>query len=90
VSLPIQKSAAKTITADSKISSQKLCRCCLEINSDDGVIFGFTSFFHWVFTLVYGFNPLTPLDLFPSPVDERVSFDGNRKAHVVKDLHTKV
>jgi hypothetical protein len=39
---------------------------------------------------VYGFYHLTPLDLFPSPVDERVSFDGNRKSHVVKDLHTKV
>ena len=35
---------------------------------------------------MYGFNPLTSLDLFSSPVDERVSFDGNRKAHVVKDL----
>jgi hypothetical protein len=27
--------------------------------------------------IVYGFNPLTPLDLIPLPVDERVSLDGN-------------
>lgn len=38
---------------------------------------------------MYGFNPLTPLDLLHLPVDERVSFDGNWKAQVVKILHTK-
>jgi hypothetical protein len=38
---------------------------------------------------VYGFNPLTPLDLIPLPFDERVSLDGNQKAQVVKDLHAK-
>jgi hypothetical protein len=27
--------------------------------------------------IVYGFNPLTPLDLIPLPVDERISLDGN-------------
>ena len=32
--------------------------------------------------IVYGFNPLTPLDLIPLPVDERVSLDGNRKAQI--------
>ena len=31
------------------------------------------------FEIVYGFNPLTPLDLIPLPVDERVSLDGNKK-----------
>jgi hypothetical protein len=31
------------------------------------------------FEIVYGFNPLTPMDLIPLPVDERVSLDGNRK-----------
>jgi len=40
--------------------------------------------------LVYGFNPLTPLDLIPLSIDERVSLDGNKKAHVVKDLHAKI
>jgi hypothetical protein len=39
---------------------------------------------------VYGFNPLTPLDLILLPIDERVSLDGNKKAQVVKDLHTKI
>jgi phage-related protein len=39
---------------------------------------------------MYGFNHLTPLDLLYLPVDKRVSFDGNRRAQVVKNLHTKV
>jgi hypothetical protein len=42
------------------------------------------------FEIVYGFNPLTPLDLIPFPVDERVSLDGNQKAQVVKDLYAKI
>jgi hypothetical protein len=42
------------------------------------------------FEIVYGFNPLTPLDLIPLPVDERVSLDANQKAQVVKDLHAKI
>jgi hypothetical protein len=36
------------------------------------------------FEIVYGFNPLTSIDLIYLPVDERVSLDGNRKAHMVK------
>jgi hypothetical protein len=36
------------------------------------------------FKIVYGFNPLTLLDLLSLLVDERVSFDGNRKVLVVK------
>jgi hypothetical protein len=42
------------------------------------------------FEIVYGFNPLTPLDLIPLSIDEMVSLDGNRKAQVVKDLHAKI
>jgi hypothetical protein len=42
------------------------------------------------FEIVYGFNPLTPLDLIPLPINERVSLDGNQKAQVVKDLHVKI
>jgi hypothetical protein len=42
------------------------------------------------FEIIYGFNPLTPLDLIPLPIDERVSLDGNQKAQVVKDLHAKI
>ena len=45
---------------------------------------------HSPFEIVYGFNPLTPLDLIPLPVDEKVSFYGNQKAQVVKDLHAKI
>jgi hypothetical protein len=33
---------------------------------------------------------LTPMDLIPLPIDERVSLDGNRKAQVVKTLHESV
>ena len=42
------------------------------------------------FEIVYGFNPLTPMDLIHLPLDERVSLDGNRKAQVVKTLHESV
>jgi len=42
------------------------------------------------FEIVYGFNPLTPMDLIPLPIDERFSLDGNRKARVVKTLHESV
>ncbi|KAL3566434.1 hypothetical protein D5086_031849 [Populus alba] len=42
------------------------------------------------FEIVYGFNPLTPMDLIPLPIDERVSLDGNRKAQVVKTLYESV
>ena len=39
---------------------------------------------------MYGFNPLTPMDLIPLPIDEKVSLDGNRKTQVVKTLHESV
>lgn len=42
------------------------------------------------FNIIYGFNPLTLLDLIPLPVDERISLDGTQKAQVVKDLHAKI
>jgi hypothetical protein len=42
------------------------------------------------FEIVYGFNPLTPLDLIHLPVDEMVSLDGNTKAKVVKGLLAKI
>ncbi|XP_071924863.1 uncharacterized protein [Coffea arabica] len=41
------------------------------------------------FEIVYGFNPLTPLDLSPLPISERVNLDGKKKAELVRDLHTK-
>jgi hypothetical protein len=42
------------------------------------------------FEIVYGLNPLTPMDLIALPVDKRVSLDGNCKAQVVKTLHESV
>jgi hypothetical protein len=42
------------------------------------------------FEIVYGFNPLTLIDLIPLPIDERVSLDGNHIAQVVKTLHKSV
>ena len=41
------------------------------------------------FEIVYGFNPLTPMDLIPLPVDER-ALDGNCKAQLVKTLHENI
>lgn len=42
------------------------------------------------FEIVYGFNPLTPLDLSPLPENEYVNLDGAKKAEVVKKLHESV
>ena len=40
--------------------------------------------------IVYGFNPLTPLDLLPLPVNEMTSLDGQKKVEMVKKLHESV
>ena len=42
------------------------------------------------FESVYGFNPLTSLDLMPLPIDGRSSLDGQKKAELVKSLHERV
>ena len=39
------------------------------------------------FEIVYGFNPLTLLDLLPLSIDERASLDGKKKVEFVKQLH---
>lgn len=39
---------------------------------------------------MYGFNPLTPLDLLSLPANELVSVDGSKKVYVVKSIHKKV
>ncbi|KAF7832500.1 hypothetical protein G2W53_014833 [Senna tora] len=39
------------------------------------------------FEIVYGFNPLTPLDLMPLPVNEIASLDGKRKPELVRKIH---
>jgi len=38
------------------------------------------------FEIVYGFNPLTPMDLIPLPFEETVSLDGEKKAKMVRQL----
>ena len=42
------------------------------------------------FEVVYGFNPATPLDLMPLPVNEKDSLDGKKKVELVKSIHEKV
>ena len=42
------------------------------------------------FEIVYSFNPLTPLDLLPLPVNEMTSLDGQKKVEMVKKLHESV
>ncbi|XP_071902679.1 uncharacterized protein [Coffea arabica] len=42
------------------------------------------------FEVVYGFNPLTSLDLSPSPLSECVNLDEKKRADFVKALHEKV
>ena len=42
------------------------------------------------FEIVYGFNPLTPLDLLPLPPNNFVSVDANSKADLVKKIHKQV
>jgi len=39
------------------------------------------------FEIVYGFNPMSPLDLLPLPLSERVSTDGKKKAESIRKLH---
>ena len=42
------------------------------------------------FEIVYGFNPLTPLDLMSLHVDGRSNLDGQKKAELVKSFHERV
>ena len=42
------------------------------------------------FEIVYGFNPLTTLDLMPLPVDGKSSLDGQKKVELAKSLHERV
>ena len=42
------------------------------------------------FEIVYGFNPLTLIDLLPLPPNNFVSVDANSKADLVKKLHKQV
>ena len=42
------------------------------------------------FEVVYGFNPLTSLDLLPLPSSEHVNLDGKKKSEFVRSMHWKV
>ncbi|XP_056851761.1 uncharacterized protein LOC130500850 [Raphanus sativus] len=39
------------------------------------------------FEIVYGFNPISPLDLMPLPECARISMDGKKKAEMVQQIH---
>ncbi|CAL9121040.1 unnamed protein product [Musa textilis] len=42
------------------------------------------------FEVVYGLNPLTPIDLIPIPSDSQVNFDGKDRAESMKKLHEQI
>lgn len=42
------------------------------------------------FQVVYGFNPLSPLDLLDLPLKEQANLDGIQKAEFVRSLHEQV
>ncbi|RDY05365.1 Retrovirus-related Pol polyprotein, partial [Mucuna pruriens] len=57
-------------------------------NGFDKVVNSITSHTH--FEMVYGFNPLTPIDLLHFPnVNAMLNYDGVSKAHFFKELHAK-
>jgi hypothetical protein len=39
------------------------------------------------FEVVYGFNPLSPLDILPLPLQERVNMDASARASYIKRMH---
>ena len=41
------------------------------------------------FEVVYGFKPITPLDLLPLPIQERVNMDASKRADFVRKIHEK-
>ncbi|KAK1664774.1 hypothetical protein QYE76_052933 [Lolium multiflorum] len=41
------------------------------------------------FEVVYGFKPITPLDLLPLPVHERVNMEASKRADFVKKIYVK-
>ncbi|XP_073109485.1 uncharacterized protein [Elaeis guineensis] len=45
---------------------------------------------HSPFEVIYGFNPITPLDLAQLPISERVCMDGKKKAELVKSMHKSI
>ncbi|KAK1668772.1 hypothetical protein QYE76_056931 [Lolium multiflorum] len=41
------------------------------------------------FEVVYGFKPITPLDLLPLPIHERVNMEASKRAYFVRKIHLK-
>ncbi|KAK1644675.1 hypothetical protein QYE76_062480 [Lolium multiflorum] len=41
------------------------------------------------FEAVYGFKPITPLDLLPIPIHERVNMEASKRADFVRKIHVK-
>src|SRR3954468_19678004 len=41
------------------------------------------------FEVVYGFKPITPLDLLPLPLHERVDMEASKRADYAKQIHEK-
>jgi hypothetical protein len=41
------------------------------------------------FEVVYGFKPITPLDLLPLPLQERVNMEASKRADFVEKIHEK-
>ena len=39
------------------------------------------------FEVVYGFNPLSPLDILPLPLQERINLDASARATHIKKFH---
>lgn len=56
--------------------------------SDNRSIHSSTSYSQ--FEIVYGFNTLTPLNLYPLPVNEILNIDGQQRLQVVKIIYEKV
>ena len=42
------------------------------------------------FKIVYGVEPLSPLDLIPRPLDEKSSVEANKRVEEIKHLHEQV
>jgi hypothetical protein len=41
------------------------------------------------FEVVYGFKPITPLDLLPLPIQKQVNMEASKRADFVRKIHVK-
>jgi hypothetical protein len=56
------------------------------------VEFAYSSAVHFTtqlcpFEVVYGFKPITPLDLLPLPIHERVNMEASKREDFVRKIH---